>query len=262
MSNKTLSRGWVIMAQNTSTVDYEYCARLLAKRIAEIMPHENVTIITSSDLPHGDVATNNEWRLDNDWQVYEASPYDLTIKLEADMWLPQPIDHWWNVLENRDLNICTTIRDYRNQISSVRKYRKIFDESDLPDTYNAITYFKRSTLAQEFYALVRDIFENWNKYRDLLVYCPDDHATTDVVYGIAARILGSDHCTLPTFTAQSMIHMKTAIIDSLSNYWPDEFLLELRSDVFKINTFAQEYPVHYHVKEFSKTINREVYGRE
>jgi hypothetical protein len=70
------------------------------------MPDANVTIITTDMLPHGDQAPDSDWKLLNDWQVYEASPYDETIKLEADMFLPRSIEHWFDILINQRCNTC------------------------------------------------------------------------------------------------------------------------------------------------------------
>ena len=252
-----MNRGFVIMAQNTSNTDYRYCAEILRDSIHRVMPHELVTIITENELPHGDQAPDSDWKLINDWQVYLASPYEYTIKLEADMYITRRIDHWWDILKSRDINICTTIRDFRNNISGERFYRKIFDKNQLPDTYNAITYFRKSELAKEFFDLVKDIFENWQEYKKLLKYCPDEVATTDVVYGIASRIIGEEQTTLPGFTDMSMIHMKKMINKNSCNTWPNEFVYEILP-VFRINTFTQLYPVHYHVKDFSKTIGEEL----
>jgi hypothetical protein len=128
----------------------------------------------------------------------------------------------------------------------------------LPDTYNAITYFKKSLLAQEFYDLVKEIFENWKEYKALLDYCPDKTATTDVVYAIAARIIGVEQCTMKKFTAMSMVHMKKVINNALTNRWFDEFIYEIHPDVFRINTVAQMYPIHYHNKEFCDIISKEL----
>lgn len=253
-----MNKGYVIMAQNTHTTDYMSCAKVLRDSILNVMPSANVTIIGVNELPHGDLAPESDWKLINDWQVYEASPYEYTIKLEADMYIPRSIDHWWDILKTRDLNICTTIRNFKNEISSETYYRQIFIKNKLPQTYNAITYFKKSDLACEFFTIVRDIFENWNSYRELLNYCPDDNATTDVVYAIAASLLGTEKCTLPTFTGMSMIHMKRAINKNISDYWPNEFLYEIRPDLLRINTYPQLYPFHYHIKDFSETIVKEL----
>ena len=253
-----MNRGFVIMAQNTDAVDYVKCAQVLRDSILRAMPNEQVTIITSDMLPHGDQVPESTWKLSNDWQVYQASPYEYTIKLEADMYVPRRIDHWWDVLKHRDLVISTTIRNYYGDISEERHYRKIFDRSKLPNTYNAITYFKKSSFAKEFYDLVKDIFENWSEYKSLLEYCPDKIPTTDVVYAIAARILGVDRCTMDNFRAMSMVHMKRMINNAITELWSDEFVYEIHPDVFRINTVSQMYPIHYHNKEFCDTIIQEL----
>ena len=159
-----MTRGFVIMAQNTEKTDYVKCATALELSIKRVMPDANVTIITTDMLPHGDQAPDSDWKLINDWQVYEASPYDETIKLEADMFLPRSIEHWFDILSINDVTLCTKIRNYKGEISDVRVYRKFIDDNNLPDIYNAITYFKKSDTAEQFYKIVR---ENWT---DTLVY--------------------------------------------------------------------------------------------
>ena len=156
-----MTRGFVIMAQNTETTDYVKCAKALEVSIKRVMPNANVTIITTDMLPHGDIVPNSDWKLANDWQVYEASPYDETIKLEADMFIPRNIEHWFDVLSIQDVVICTKIRNYKGEISSSRFYRKFIDDNNLPDVYNAITYFKKSDTAEQFFNIVRNVFENW-----------------------------------------------------------------------------------------------------
>jgi hypothetical protein len=69
-----------------------------------------------------------------------------------------------------------------------RYYRKIFDANHLPDVYNAITYWRLSKTAKEFFDLVKQIFEQWDSYKKILKF-PDDVATTDVVYAVAAQLL-------------------------------------------------------------------------
>ena len=138
-----MTKGFVIMAQDTATVSYTNCAKALEKSIKRVMPNANVTIITTDMLPHGDLVGYT-----NDWQVYEASPYDETIKLEADMYIPRNIEHWWNVLSTQDVVVSSSIRNYKQEISDIRLYRRFIDDNNLPDAYNAITYFKKSnTLA-------------------------------------------------------------------------------------------------------------------
>ena len=152
-----MSKGFVIMAQDTDKVSYTNCAKALELSIKRVMPNSNVTIITSDMLPYGDLGGYA-----NDWQVYEASPYEYTIKLEADMYMPTSIDYWWEVLKERDVVVSTTIRDYKQNISHTRAYRRFIDDNKLPDTYNAITYFKKSETAKKFFETVKHVFENWS----------------------------------------------------------------------------------------------------
>ena len=249
-----MNKGFVIMAQNTKNVSYTNCAEKLSKSIKRVMPDANVTIITTEMLPHGDLAPYSDWKLINDWQVYEASPYDYTIKLEADMYIPRNIDHWWDVLKDRDVVVSTAIRDYKQEISTVRLYRRFIDDNKLPDVYNAITYFKKSPVAEEFFNLVREIFTNWEEYKKILQCNYREYATTDWVYAIACHILGVDKTTLPTFNEMTMVHMKQYIAGTPTEDWTDTLLYEFLPDQLRIQTVPQQYPFHYHVKKFCDKI--------
>jgi hypothetical protein len=248
-----MSKGFVIMAQNTSTTDYVYCAEILRNSIHKVMPAANVTIIT--DLPYGDQAPNSEWKLINDWQVYEASPYEYTIKLEADMIIPTSIDYWWDVLCDRNLVVSNTIRTYKGDISDCPLYRNFIIDNNLPDVYNAITYFKKSKVAEKFYNIVRNVFENWEEYKTIFKCNKDEMATTDWVYAIACHIIGEEHTTFPQFNQFSMVHMKQHINYLMSENWVNELVYECEGHL-RINTFPQYYPFHYHIKDFSKTLGK------
>ena len=151
----TAERGYVIPAWGK---EYVRCAEHLKSSILEWHPDANVTIVT--DLPHGD---QGGWA--NDWQIFELSPYRQTIKLEADMICASPIDHWWTLFENRDVVVSQGARTFYDKPAESRYYRKIFDANNLPDVYNAITYWRLSATAQEFFSLVRKVFENWNDFK-------------------------------------------------------------------------------------------------
>ena len=246
-----MDKGFVIMAQGS---DYERCAELLKKSILDTMPDSNVTIITTDMLPYGDQAPNTNWKLQNDWQVYEASPYEYTIKLEADMYIPRSIDFWWDVLKHRDVVVSTTIRNFKQEISDVVAYRRFITDNELPDTYNGITYFRKSELAEKFFNITRDIWENWEDYRSILKCNVNELATTDWVYAIACHVLGVENTTLPQFKQMSMVHMKQFINGLPTDKWTDTFIYELLPHTFRINTIPQLYPVHYHLKDFAKEI--------
>jgi len=249
-----VNKGFVIMAQNTEKTSYTKCAETLKKSILRVMSDANVTIITTDMLPHGDLAMNSDWKLINDWQVYEASPYEYTIKLEADMYIPRNIEHWWDVLKNRDVVVSNTIRNFKQEISDIRFYRRFIDDNKLPDVYNAITYFKKSDGAEYFFSLVREIFENWEEYKKILKCNPNELATTDWVYSLACHIIGIEKTTLPTFTEMSMVHMKQYINGTPTENWTDTFIYECLPNQIRVQTVPQQYPFHYHVKNFCDKI--------
>lgn len=264
-----MSRGFVVLAQNTSNTDYIRCAEMLALSIKKVMPNSSISLITDDidnskyfdytiALPYGDLDTNGDWKLINDWQVYEASPYEYTIKLEADMYLPTNIDYWWEVLEQKDLVVCSSIRNYKGNVSTNNFYRNFIVNNNLPNVYNAITYFKKSQLASEFFKTCRNCFENWDDFKTLLKCNVDEKATTDWVYAIACLIHGVENTTLPKFNSFSMVHMKQFINDLKTDDWTNELVYEINDKNLRINTFTQLYPFHYHIKNFAKSIENEL----
>ena len=244
-----MTRGFVIMAQDTEKVSYTKCATALEISIKRVMPNSNVTIITSDMLPYGDLGGYA-----NDWQVYECTPYDETIKLEADMIIPRNIEHWWDILCVNDVVVANTIRNFKGEISDCRVYRKFIDENQLPDCYNAITYFKKSETAKQFYQIVKDIFENWEEYKSILKCNPTEEVSTDWAYALACHIVGVEKTMLPNFNELSITHMKQYVNGIPSEDWTKTLVYELLPDVIRINTYSQMYPLHYHIKTFSDKI--------
>jgi hypothetical protein len=236
----THEQGYLIPAIGDA---YVRCAEQLANSIVQRHPHANVTLLTKDQLPFGD-----QGGYANDWQCFWASPYRQTIKLEADMIAASDIDHWWTLFELRDVVISLGARTYLDQPATNRWYRKIFDQNNLPDVYNAITYWRLSQTAQEFFSLVRDIFQNWAEFSRLLKF-PDNAPTTDVVYGLAAVIMGPERVTLPAGLGPTIVHMKKHINALQAEDWTQELIWE--NDPFRINTIAQWGFVHYHRKEWN-----------
>jgi hypothetical protein len=235
----THERGYLIPAVGTV---YEQCAQQLADSIHQWHPEANVTVVTKAMLPYGDLGG---WA--NDWQMFHASPYRQTIKLEADMIAAGPVDHWWTLFEHRDVVISQGARTYYDQLAESRFYRKVFDQNNLPDVYNAITYWRISKTAQDFFQLVKNIFEYWNSYKKLLKF-PEDMPSTDVVYAMAAQIIGPELVTLPAGLGPTIVHMKQHINPIQSEDWTQELTWE--SNPVRINTVAQWGFVHYYQKEW------------
>ena len=251
-------RGYLIVAVNNSSTDYVDCARRLNDSLKYWHPAAQTCLLTDQlldlpefdhviALPHGDQATEQQWKLSNDWQAGIATPFRQTIKLEADMLVTGPIDHWWTMLQHRDVVISTGARDYYDTVTSNRYYREVFDANQLPDVYNAVTYWRTSQTAAEFWRLVRRIFENWDQYKTLLKF-PEDIASTDLVYALAAQLIGPELVTMPFASYPRIVHMKRKIIGTRTDDWTQELVWEYNQGQLRINTVAQHGLFHYNIK--------------
>jgi hypothetical protein len=237
-------RGYLIPAIDDGVTDYRRCADQLRDTIHHWHPDADITIVTADMLPYGDQGGQA-----NDWQMYKISPYHETLKLEADMIACSHIDHWWQMFRHRDMIVSTGCRDWRDRVSPCRYYRRTFDDNHLPDVYNAVTYWRVSTLAKEFFHWCRIIWQDWPSWRRLLKQAPDT-ANTDLVYAMAAMIVGPDLVTLPT-TCGTIVHMKQHVAGTVQNDWTQELTWEHHQGWTRINTVTQWGLLHYHNKNWS-----------
>lgn len=249
-------RGYIIPAFNAGTVDYVDCARNLAKTLLMHHPNARICLLTN-DATAGDanlfaythfvqdINIDNPYA--NDWLVFHQTPFRQTIKLEADMMVASGVDHLWDLFQHRDVVISQGCRNFYDQPAVNRKYRKLFDANNLPDVYNAVTYWRLSKTAQDFFNLVREIFANWESYKTLLKF-PEDIPSTDVVYAMAAQIIGPELVTLPESISPKIVHMKSGINPFSSAKWTDELVWEYTP--MRIQTVAQWGLVHLNVKDW------------
>jgi hypothetical protein len=245
-------QGYLVVA----TSNYVNKAVALANSLRQHHPQARICLLTDQAQEHtlsvfdhvrllDSPNIDNPWA--NDWQVFKKSPFRETIKLEADMLIASPIDHWWNMFRHRDVVISTGCRDWKDNVSTARHYRRVFDENHLPDVYNAITYWRLSNTAKDFFYWVRIIFENWEEYKKLIKF-PEDQPSTDLVYAMAAQIVGVEQVTLPTSAGPKIVHMKRHHAGTATEDWTRELIWE--TDPLRINTVAQWGAFHYHVKDW------------
>lgn len=237
-------RGYVIPAIDSKLTSYTECARRLRDSILRFHPQADVTIVTADMLPFGDQGGQA-----NDWQMYHVSPYHETIKLEADMIMASDCDHWWYMMRNRDMVISVGCRDYLDRSGVSRYYRKIFDQNNLPDVYNAITYWRVSDTAREFFQWCRDIWNDWPRWRTVLKFSQPE-PDTDLVYAMVSVIMGVERTTLPVDLAPRIVHMKSRMIGTQHEDWTQECVWELHNDWLRINTVSQWGAVHYLRKDW------------
>ena len=245
-------QGYLIVAQGKQ---YHQCARALAKSIRYFMPTSKIAVVGDCKdpvfdyeitLPHGD-----QGGLKNDWQILEASPFRQTIKLEADMILNGSIEHWWTMVEKRDVFVAEGARNFYGHKANERAYRRHLDANNLPDVYNAVTYWRRSQLSAKFFTTCRDIFDNWDqvKLRNWQQQEPD----TDTVYAISITLLGKENFLLPT-SYPKFAHMKGKINWCHGEDWTKELVWELNNKGLRINTIQQKIPTHYYIKSLAENL--------
>jgi hypothetical protein len=244
-------QGYVIVAVNSEHTDYVSCAQRLSHSLKQHDPDARVCLVTDQEIT--DTAFDHVRLLvpdtanpfANDAQIFRLTPFRETIKLEADMLIASPIDHWWSMFRHRDVVLSVGCRTWQDQVSSARHYRRLFDDNHLLDIYNAVTYWRLSDTAKEFFGLVKNIFSQWTHYRTLLKFSPD-YPDTDLVYAMAAQIIGPERVTVPG--SPQIVHMKKHHAGTQTENWTQELVWE--TDPLRIQTVVQWGAFHYCIKDW------------
>ena len=264
---KLAQQGFLTFAQN-SDVDYLRLAYVQAMSIKLTMPKAKYAVVVDAEtfvqvtdihrkvfdyvipLPI-DYARGETWKLANEWQAFDLTPFKETIKVESDILFTRSIDHWWTAFRLRDVVLSLGCRDYQGRPGKSRRYRQIFDDNNLPDTYNGLMYFRYSQTAHDFFSKARQIWQNWELVTTQLKNYRDELPSTDLVYAVTANILGVESCTLPNCDFINFTHMKNSI-----NHWPEStpwselVISEVDIPMIRINNVNQYHPVHYQDKSW------------
>jgi len=271
-----MSKGFFTIAQGDAYVRFAYALALSLKvsqkehnklsigitpgyKVPDEYVHAFDQII---EIPWGDAAERSEWKLENEWKAIYMTPYDETIKLDADMLFTSDISEWWNVLEHSEAVFATNASTYRNELVESDYYRKVFTQNNLPNVYTAFFYFKKTDNVYELFKQAQHIYDNWQRYFGEFTE-PDDRpkfVSTDVVFAIAAKILDVEswnqriHLDVPTF-----VHMKTQLqkwaVDHGHPPIPEEWNRVIQTyftedcELF-IGNYLQTLPFHYHLKDW------------
>ena len=271
-----MSRGYFTIAQGTEYQRLAY-ALALSLKISQPAEFSNLSIGVTRDeiklvdpkfrevfdevveIPWNDHAEKSSWKLENEWKAIHMTPYDETIKLDADMLFPTDVSQWWSALQLSDGVFCTSPKTYRGETITSDFYRKTYTESELPNVYTAMFYFKKNDVNFELFKLAEDIFNNWERY--FYEFLGAEHrpkfVSTDVVFAIAAKIMNYSQFNMtPHIDIPQFVHMKS----QLQGWNNDQFMIEdwtkmittrftSNADLY-IGNFKQSLPFHYHVKTF------------
>ena len=272
-------QGFVTFAQNTDTVDYLELARIQALNIKATQQDNRYAVIVDAvtkeklnethysvfdyviDLPVDHNEPTSTRKFANEWQVFRLTPFKETIKLESDLLFTRSIDHWWTAFRLKNICLSTGCKNYLGINSTIRKYRELFDANNLPDVYNGLMYFRFSQEAKQFFDAAQYIQMNWEHVRAGLKRCIEDQPSTDVLYALAAIMVGSDTCTMPSMDFLNFVHLKPAIngVEETAKV-TDKLLAEFDQGMIRINNVNQLQPLHYFEKDFVTEEMKEWYG--
>lgn len=221
-----MTKGFVVLAQN-SDINYVRQAYALALSIKATQPKiKNISLVTNDDVPNKyktvfdkiisipfkDEATNSDWKIENRWKIYYASPYEETIVFDSDMLVLENIQSVWKFASNYDLFFTSRVRNYRNNDIVNTTYRKMFIENNLPNLYSGMFYFKKSQLASQFFKVLELIVHNWEKsYYELSPKHMQKFCSIDASAAIAAKILGIDNLITHKSSPFTFVHLKPAL---------------------------------------------------
>jgi hypothetical protein len=265
------TKNFTFLAQNTENSNYIEQACLAAMSIHATNTDVSICLITNNtvpdeyqklfnhivEIPWGDHAENETWKVSNRWKIYHAIPYTETVVMDTDMLVLQDLTTWFEFLQNYDLYYTSKVLTYRGKEVSGTYYRRAFDKFNLPNLYSGFHWFKKSELAHEFYTWMEMITNNYQQFykqhaggKTYQNFC-----SMDLNAAIAARIMDCEtqitntRSSYPTF-----VHMKSKIQNWNNNYthrWQDNVGVYLTDDlVLKIGNYKQSGVFHYTENDF------------
>lgn len=272
MGRHIADRGFLTFAFNTDAADYIKMAVCLANSVHETQNIKRISLVT--DQESRDTMTEDHVSLFDTiaivskpvtkgksfWHeplAWKLTPYRSTFKVEADILLTSSLDHYWQIFQDRSVTLPIGAMTYWNQPIIDRSQRKLFDDNGFPDVYTAIYHFNYTDEASKFFALVRNIYDNWAWFRDeWLVNCRHQNPQTDEVFAIAALKMGVAKFIAPD-SHFSFVHMKNKLqgIPTDDNWW-NYIYFEKDNSYVNVGHFRQKYPLHYVDKGFVDVLGK------
>lgn len=273
--------GFVTIAENTAETDYLSLAYLQAlnikatqknNRYAVLVDTETAKQITDKhrkvfdyiiEIQNNYNQPTSNWKLANECQIFNLTPFKETIKLESDLLFTSSLDHWLPSFRLRDILMPTGCLTSQGKSATNRAYRRFFDSNALPDVYTGLMYFRFSQTAASFFRTANQIRENWDELKTkVLKNCREEVPSTDVLYAVTAQTVGVEYTTLPSLDFIKFAHMKPEINGyNISIPWYDAVLSERDGDMMRINGINQYWPVHYYEKQYVNSELIEYYER-
>jgi hypothetical protein len=215
------SKGVVVFAFNTSHVDYV----ALADETSKLTSHHlklPITLVTDYNSKpkfdydkivrvnsqSGNTRTDNgvtkEWRNFGRYMAYELSPYDTTILLDSD----------YLVLDQSLLMLLEQDFDYRLMHNSHNYKETLYQkmgEVGLPFVWATVVLFRKSSLTEQYFNLIRRVQRNYSYYKTL--FNGNGTYRNDYAFAIANIILNGYSLEQHKSVPWSMLTVEESIED-------------------------------------------------
>jgi hypothetical protein len=253
-------KGYLLFAVDTKDVDYSTLAYACALTIKLTQPEEfnNISIVTNSkdkfkerlQIFDNIIEYDGPRGMDCRSRAYDLSPYQKTVLLDSDMLFLKPMDHYWKQVEHLDLFITSSPQNYKGNTFNYGPYRKAFVDYDLPDIYNAWTYFNKSEQAKEFFELVKLMTDNPDPFiKKFLPSLGSSNIPTDEAFALSLCILGlEDQAVYSEWDFPRITHMKP-LVQGWKEYlvdWTEKIRFSLNQQgQVKLGVWQQTELLHY-----------------
>jgi hypothetical protein len=232
-----MKRGVVIFAYNSGDIDYQAMAAWSASRISK---HLNLPTTLITDTPpndtssfqsvvitaaesggtryFSDIGDNVVWYNGNRMDVYNLSPYDKTLVLDADY-----------VVNSDQLNVLFDIPEdflatrWAYDVTGVQTFDDLnyFGANRMPMAWATVMRFNRSRLSKHVFDMMSMVRNNWKHYCDL--------------YGIARSTYRNDHAlSIALNTLHGHQGHWPSVPWSLATVVPDHKLECVNDNTFKV----------------------------
>ena len=178
------SRGVVLFAFNTDTVDY----KLIADRAGRLITHTlnlPVTVITEMSGPQTNTrlgyAHGTQWFNGDRYRAYELSPYDETLLLDSD----------YLVLDDALLKVLDTTADYNIMTDNQNFHQTMsgnMGEMSLNYVWATAVAFKKTLRSKMLFDLVGRVQDNY-RYYCKLYNIRSSNFRNDYAFAIADNII-------------------------------------------------------------------------
>lgn len=264
-----VSKGFLVVAQNTESTDYVRQAYALALSIKSSQTsYTDISIMTNDEvsdeyasvfdkvvkIPWDDAAVDSLWKVENRWKIYYATPYDETIVLDTDMLVLEDITPWWDYCSSYSIKFCSSIKNYKLEKVVDTYHRKAFVDNKLSSPYFALHYFKKDEVAYNFYKMLEFVSNNWEWcYTKCAPKSYQNWLSMDLAAAIAIELTGINQIALDKVSPLEFIHMKPAIQgwDNYTDLWCNTVpvVLNTRGDLV-VGNIKQSKIFHYVNDEF------------